>query len=140
MLVNIITLVVLGFGIYSLFFVKREAFPNIDLDTISIFTLYPGASSETVEKLITAPLEENLQDVDGIKTMKSVSTESSSIISLELDGDVTTSSIAKSDVQGVVDSWRELPQTAEKPVVTAIKTKLFPVITVAIKGEVAEET
>lgn len=140
MLVNIITLVVLGFGVYSLFFVKREAFPNIDLDTISIFTLYPGASSETVEKLITAPLEENLQDVDGIKTMKSVSTESSSIISLELDSDVTNSSIAKSDVQGVVDSWRELPQTAEDPVVTAIKTKLFPVITVAIKGEVAEET
>ena len=139
MLVNIITLIVLGFGIYSLFFVKREAFPSIDFDTISVFTVYPGASPETVEKLITTPLEDNLQDVDGIKRMQSVSTQSTSIISIELDADVTNSRLAQSDIQDVVDSWRELPQTAEDPVVTAINTKLFPVITVAIKGEVEEE-
>lgn len=140
LLVNIITLTVLGFGIYSLFFVKREAFPIIDFDNISVFTLYPGASPETVEKLITAPLEENLQDIDGIKTMQSVSTQSTSIINIELDPDVTNSALAKADIQDAVDGWDERPQTAEDPVVTSINTKLFPVITVAIKGNVAEET
>ena len=143
MLVNIITLVVIGFGIYSAFFIKREAFPAIDFDTITVFTAYPGAAPEVVEKLITAPLEENLQDVDGIKTMQSVSTQSTSIISIELDPDVTNSRLAKSDIKDVVDSWRQRPQSAEDPVVTAINTKLFPVITVAITAqndEVTEDT
>ncbi|MCY4380378.1 MAG: efflux RND transporter permease subunit [Proteobacteria bacterium] len=139
MLVNVITVMVVGFGIYSLFFIKREAFPNIDFDQISVMTIYPGASSETVEKLITAPLEEELRDVDGIKSMKSVSTQSTSIISLELDPDITTSDEARPDIQDVVDGWRDLPRTAEPPIVTAIKTKLFPVITVAIKGDADEE-
>lgn len=140
-LVNILTLAVLGLGIYSGLYIKRESFPNIDFGAIQILTTYPGASSETVEQLITTPLEQRLNAIDGIKEMSSVSAGSTSVIGLELDADITTSDELKSDVQNVVDSFSELPDGSQDPVVIAIESRLFPVITIALSGneQITEE-
>ena len=91
-----------------------------------------------MEKLITNPLEQDLVEVDGIKKMYSVSTESVSMIFLTLDPDVTDSVKAKQDIKDVTDSWTGLPETAEDPVVTTLETKRTPVITVTLSGDVEE--
>lgn len=137
-LVNVLTIFVFVFGIYSLFKIKRETFPNIDFDIVQVLTVYPGASPESVEKLITNPLEQNLLEVDGIKKINSVSTESTSIIFLTLDPDITTSDQAKQDVKDITDSWSDLPDGAEDPIVVKLETKQRPVITIALSGEVDE--
>lgn len=137
-LVNVLTIFVFVYGLYSLFKIKRETFPNIDFDIVQVLTVYPGASPDTVEKLITNPLEQDLMEVDGIKKINSVSTESTSVIFLTLDPDATTSTQAKQDVKDITDSWRELPDGAEDPVVTKLETKQRPVITIALSGDVEE--
>ena len=137
-LVNILTVLVLFLGSYSALLIQREAFPNIDFETIQISTVYPGASAEIVENLITNPLEQELLELDGIKTIQSVSTQSISLISIELDADVTTTDEAKSDASDIIDSWRDLPLEAEDPEVIALESGLFPVMTVSLSGEVEE--
>ena len=138
-LVNVLTVLVFVLGSYSAMLIQRESFPNVDFENIRIVTLYPGASAQTVESLVTNPLEQLLLELDGIKTIESVSTQSLSIISIELDGDVITSNEAKSNAQDIVEAWNDRPSDLEDPQVIAVQSSLFPVITVALSGEVDEQ-
>ena len=52
-LLNILTIIILAFGVLVSIDMKREAFPSIDFDTVTIKTIYPGASPETVELYVT---------------------------------------------------------------------------------------
>ncbi len=64
---NILTVILIGWGIYVGLTINREAFPNIDFDIVLVTTVFPGASPEEVEKLITNPIEDQLKSVEGIK-------------------------------------------------------------------------
>ena len=88
--VNIITILVLVAGSYSLFNINREVFPNIQVDVITITTAFPGGAAESLERLITNPLEQDLRELDGIKKMNSFSVEGQSVIVLQLDPDQPT--------------------------------------------------
>src|SRR3989338_11472686 len=83
--VNLFTLFVCVAGIVSIFQINREAFPNVNYGYVTIRTVYPGASPQEVEKLVTIPLERELNDVSDIKEMRSASLENMSIISMEME-------------------------------------------------------
>ncbi len=134
---NLLTLAVILLGVLSLLSIRREVFPNVSFDVIVVGTVFPGASPEESEKLITNPIEQDLKEVDGIKKMLSVSTESRSEITLFLDPDQTTEEKAKGDIQDVVDQFT-LPLGAEKPKVTAIDSKLTPIVELTVSGDLPE--
>ena len=130
--VDLITVFVFVTGVYSLVNIRREVFPNIDFDIITIVTPYPGASAASSERLLTNPLEQDLKEVDGIKKMTSISREGGSTIIMQLDPDQTTPDEAKDDIQEVIDRFQDLPEDAEDPIVTIAETKLQPVIEIAL--------
>lgn len=131
---ELFTFLVIGIGLYSMLTIKREAFPNVQYDVITVYTIFPGAAPSEVEKLITNPLEQELKEVDGIKKMFSSSIEGLSGIVIQLDPDQTTQAEAKVDIQEVVDRFDDLPDEAEEPRVTSLESKIFPVIEVAVTG------
>lgn len=133
---NLLTFFVFLIGIASIFLIQREAFPNINFDVITVSTVFPGATPDDSEKLISIPLELDMQEVDGIKRLQSVSAENLSLITVFLDPDQTTEAKGKSDVQDVVDKFVELPDGAEDPVVTSIEAKRSPMIEVTLAGNV----
>ncbi|MCB0420217.1 MAG: efflux RND transporter permease subunit [Bdellovibrionales bacterium] len=132
------TVGVVLFGIWVMFTIQKEAFPNISYDFIMVQTPFPGASAEETERLITNPLEQNLTEVDGIKRMESVSAENMSVIFMQVDPDQTTEAEAKLDVQEVVDRFVDAPEGAEDTLVTSLESKMQPIITVAISGNISE--
>ncbi len=135
---DLATVFVLIVGIAAAILIRREVFPNVDYDIIVVSTIFPGATAEETEKLITNPIERDLKEIDGIKKMTSTSQESRSYIVLQLDPDVTSQEEAKVDVDEVVDRF-DVPEGAEDPDVNAIDSSLVPIIEVAIGGEVSEE-
>jgi multidrug efflux pump subunit AcrB len=135
---NLLTIFVMIFGLYSFLKIRREVFPNINFDVITVTTALPGASAESVERLITNPLEQDLREVDGIKKMTSVSADNQSVIVLQLDPDQTTEAKAKNDIEDVVDNFRDLPEGAEDPIVTALESKKTPTVEVSLSGDVPE--
>lgn len=137
-LAELITVTVLILGIGSMLIIKREAFPNISFDIISISTPFPGASSEEVERLLTNPLEQDLKELDGIKRLESISAEGLSYIIIWLDPDQTTEDEAKADVQEIVDRFTDRPDDAEDPIVKTIESKLEPVIIASLTADVDE--
>ena len=128
------TFLILAVGLYSLLTIKKETFPNVKYDIITVYTSFPGAAASEVEKLITNPLEQELKEIDGIKEMVSTSSESISGILIRLDPDQTTESEAKSDIQEIVDNLKDLPEGAEDPKVSVLESKILPVISVGLTG------
>lgn len=124
-------------GIYTAFHIRREIFPNVNFDIVAVTTVFPAASPEEVEKLVTNRIEQELQEVDGIKKIQSSSIEGLSSITVFLDPDRTTAEKGKTDIQDVVDRLQELPDQAKKPVVTSIQSKLSPIIEVSLTGDIA---
>ena len=136
---NLIFFFVFIVGINSSLMIKRDVFPNITFDMISIGTPFPGASPSEVEKLITSPLEQDLTEIDGIKTMSSSSSENRSFILLELDPDEADPKDVKSDVQEIIDRFSNRPEGAEDSLVESIQSKFTPIIEISLFGKSSEE-
>jgi multidrug efflux pump subunit AcrB len=132
---NLITAFVVAAGFYSLTVIQREVFPNVKFDIISIRTLLPGATPEEMERLVTNVIEQEIKEVDGIKTVFSSSAESISEVLVQLNPDETNAEKGKDDLQNVIDRMTDLPKEAEKPVVTSIETKYQPVIELFVQAK-----
>lgn len=70
-------------GLLSFGKLPVREYPNIDSPIISVETSYPGASAEVVESKVTEPLEKELASIDGIRVLRSTSSEESSRINVE---------------------------------------------------------
>ncbi len=134
---DMLGIVIVVMGLYSLLTIRRDAFPNVNFDIITVSTLYPGASAEEIEKLVTNPIEQDLAEVDGIKKVQSISVEGRSQIVVQLDPDQTTESEGKEDIKSVIDRIT-FPKEAEDPLVTALETKQQPIIQVALSSAIPE--
>ena len=71
-------------GVSAYVSLPREAFPDVEIPQILVYTRYPGASPEDVEREITDRVERELQGVDGLDTITSTSQESVSIVTVML--------------------------------------------------------
>ena len=75
-LANMLMILIIIFGVYAWINLPRELTPEIALQNATVTTLYPGASPEEVEKLISAPIEEAIEEnVNKINLMISTSSE-----------------------------------------------------------------
>ncbi len=137
-LVNLLTLFVLGTGLVTYFQMPRELFPEFSRQAVQIVTTFLGASPEEMEKLITAPIEEEVAEIDGLDELLSVSQEGRSQILLKFQPD-TDMNRALSDVRAALDNVTDLPQEAKEPEVHEVKS-IFPVITVSLAGDIDEAT
>ena len=132
---NLITLFLLVVGGYQFFHVRREAFPEIDFDIMVITTLYPGASPEEVERLVTTKIEEQLRPVAGIDKVFSSSLENRSVITVRMDEDLSKRQIdrAINDIEQAVNRVTDFPSEVDRPVVQEI-TSDRPLITLSVAG------
>lgn len=128
----ILSLVVVGSASYFKLGVDR--FPAVDLPTVTVRTNLAGASPEEIETLVSQPIEEVVNTVDGIDNLRSVSVQGASIIiaTFKLNRDIET---AAQDVRDrVATVIRNLPPDTKPPVISKVNNDNTPVITVALSG------
>ena len=136
--VNLISIMLIILGAYAALNINREAFPNVNLDQISVSAVYPGATPEEIEKLIITPIEQELKSLSGIDKMTSVSFPGSATVTLELDPDATNRQRITSDVQLAVDRAVLPNDMPTEPFVLEIDGAVFPILQVAISGPYGE--
>lgn len=98
----LIVIVVVG-GLMSYINLPRESFPEVIESKIYISSVFPGNAAEDVEKLITKPLEEEINDISGVTKITSNSVQDYSIITVEFDEDITPEA-AKVKVKDKLDA------------------------------------
>ncbi len=138
LMVNLISIFLMSVGIYAIFDINREAFPNVNLDKIRIDIPYPGASPSEIERLVITPIEQELKALSGIDTMNSIAFSGSGIINLDIDPDSGNRDQIANDVQMAVDQTVLPDDLPAKPHVLEIDGAVFPVIQLAVSAPVSE--
>ncbi len=135
--VHLATLLVVVSGLAAYFGMPREVFPEFSLGTVTVTTFFPGAAPEDVERLVTLPIEERLEGLDGLDDETSLSQEGVSTITLKLQRGVDEGRFLD-DVRAAVQSGDlELPPDVDDPVVREVKSE-FPVIGFYVYGHADE--
>jgi len=131
------TMLILGLsviGVFSVFALGVDLFPNIDLPTVVVTTANPGASAASIETEITRPLEDVLNTIGGIDELRSASIEGLSqvFITFVLDKNVD---VAAQEVRDRVNLVLEsLPETAETPVVQKFDISAAPILRIVVSA------
>ena len=120
----IMALVVLG--LFSLFKLNVDLYPDVDIPFVIITTILPGAGPEQIETDLTKKIEDAVNPVAGVDWLQSYSQEGVSIViiafKLEIDGKV-----AAQDVREKISAIRgELPLEIEDPIIQRYDPASFP--------------
>ncbi len=137
--VNLIVLAVIVAGSLVFWRGQKEGFPQIKLNMVWISTVYPGATAEEVEKLITDKIEDAISKLDGAKKISGRSIEGLSTVIFEVDSDYSKDfDKIYADLKNSVDAIQDFPEDAMDPYIFDINTDTFHVISVFISGDITE--
>lgn len=132
--VNIFTLVIIFAGYYAAFTrLQRDLFPDVTTNYIQITTLDTTTSApEDIERTITVPIEEELANVRGVKSILSTSQDNYSNVVVEVEASIDDIQPVLNDVRQAVDKAKpKIPASAEPPVVEEFDIP-FPLISFTV--------
>ena len=141
-LANLLMIIIMVFGTIAWFVLPRALSPEISVQSATITTIYPGASPEEVEKLVTAPVEEAIEDnVNKIDIMLSTSSEGISTIVLQFE-EISDREYSKQlqNLRSAVERVNNLPaEILNEPEVADFDMESsFPVLTLVVGGAISE--
>jgi multidrug efflux pump subunit AcrB len=132
MTIFVAVIVVIVLGIVSVFKMTPDLLPNMDFPYAIILTTYPGQTPETVESVVTKPLEQSFSTIDGVKTITSTSSDNYSMLTLEFE-DGTNMDTATVDMRGNLDTIKDAwPDGVGSPYLMKINPNMMPVAMVAV--------
>ena len=133
---NLLMLLIIVAGLLSAFSIRKETQPEIELNWVRIQVPYLGAAPQEVEEGVVVKVEEAIQDVDGIKKLRSTAREGSGTVTAEIELDADFNAVM-SEIKTRVDAISTFPALTEKPVITEIEVT-NPVVMIAIHGDLDE--
>jgi len=129
------TMVIMSFmvlGIVSMTRLGIDLFPEVNFPFVNIAVIYPGASPEEVETLVTRPIEDAVAGINGVKRVISSSTESRAVVGLELRLEVDPQAAAAEVREKVAAIRSRLPEQIEDPTIVRFDVAALPIMTFAV--------
>ncbi len=133
---NLLMLVFLIGGAILAGQVKKEVFPDFDLDRVNITVPYPGASPEEVERGVVLAIEQAVQGLEGVKEVTASAQEGMGSIRVEMIEGENIQRLAQ-DIQNEVDRINSFPEEAEEPQVVIAQRRRY-VVELALYGDQSE--
>ncbi|MVN91772.1 efflux RND transporter permease subunit [Mucilaginibacter aquatilis] len=137
LLIIVIFTVLILFGALSYTKLNYKLLPTIEVPTVSVSTVYPGASAAEVETSVTKKLEDAFASVEGLDKLSSTSQEGVSQVVVQLKSGVDIDK-AERDIQRKADqAQNDLPDDIDRPVVNKINLEEVPVIRAGVTSNLA---
>ncbi len=130
---NLLAGVTIIAGLFVASTIKLELFPQLDLDIVSISVPYPGAAPEEVESGIIELIEDRIQDLDGIKRLRSTAGEGFGTLLVEVARGYDAAEL-RDKIKTRIDAITNFPVEAEEPNIEELLIR-NEVISLAISGE-----
>ncbi|MBX7046015.1 MAG: efflux RND transporter permease subunit [Ignavibacteria bacterium] len=128
----VMSIILVLFGFVGLRYLQVREYPSIDPPIVTVTTNYPGANADVIETQITEPLEQNLNGIEGIRTLSSVSREGVSIITVEFNLERDLESAANDVRDRVSRAQRNLPRDVDPPVIEKADADATPIIVLTV--------
>jgi multidrug efflux pump len=127
-------------GMVAYVTIPKEAEPDVRVPIIYVQLSQRGISPEDSERLLLRPVETQLKSVGNVKEMRSTAFEGGGFVLLEFEAGFDSKS-ALADVRAKVDQAKhDLPKDVDEPQVLEVNLSLYPVLVVALSGDVPERT
>ena len=133
---NLLMVLIVVWGVLALTGIPIEVFPSMETQSITVNVPYLGAAPEEVEQGVCLRIEEAVQDLEGVDTIRSTAAEGSGTVVIELETDADTREVLD-EVKSRIDAITTFPVETEKPIIQEALIRRR-VITVAIYGDVEE--
>ena len=134
-LATVMSLLIVLIGIIAFDRLTVREYPKIDSPVVSVRTVYTGASPQVIESQVTQPLEDSISGIEGVKTLKSVSREEVSQITVEFTND-RDPDLAASDVRDRVSRARDrLPLEVKEPIIAKVEADAQAIIWLRLFSE-----
>jgi multidrug efflux pump subunit AcrB len=137
MLVHVIVVVIVALGLMAAFRSPLETFPNVTLPTLFVTGVLPGASARDVETKVAIPIQEAVEELNGLKEYETTVSDGQARTIVELDDDWGEARVreAERDLRVLIDGINDFPPEMEdEPTIRRLNPQLFPVVRVALAG------
>jgi multidrug efflux pump len=134
-LATVMSLVIALFGGISLLRLTNRELPSIDPPIVSVTTVFPGAAPEVVETSVTDVLEDQVNGIEGVKVVTSLSREQVSQITVEFELGRDLEAAANDVRDRVARARNQLPEEIDEPVVAKRDSDAQAVMWLALSGE-----
>ncbi|HQQ77179.1 MAG TPA: efflux RND transporter permease subunit, partial [Thermoanaerobaculia bacterium] len=132
---TVLMLALVTLGVFSYRRLAIDMFPDVEIPVLSIFTRFPGASPETVEREVTKKLEQAVNPISGVKHVFSTSREGLSTVIIEFNLEVKINDAAQ-DARAKISAIRnDLPQGIEEPVIQKLDIGGMAVVALAVRSD-----
>ena len=132
---HILLIFILMLSIFSYLNIPKEIFPPMNMDKVVINGGYVGTSADVLDKMVVQTIEDNLQNIEALDTIKTSIKNGSFIITSEIKPGSDNVSVLN-DVKDVVAGVKkDLPADMNEPI-AKIKTHAFPLVLIALSGDV----
>ncbi|SFB37345.1 efflux RND transporter permease subunit [Algoriphagus aquimarinus] len=122
-------------GIFSYTQLSYELLPKMETNVVTISTVYPGAAPSEVETSVTKKIEDAVASLEGIKSMNSISQESVSIITIELEAGADVD-YSMQDAQRKINAiLGDLPEDADPPSLGKFDLDDLPIMQLAVYSD-----
>ena len=119
-LAMVVSLLILLLGLQGYHQLPMREYPQMETALITVTTLYPGANAETIQSLVTQPLQKNLASAEGIDYMKATSRQNISVISIYGRSGADSDRLFTELLAKVNEVRSKLPREAEDPVLSKV--------------------
>lgn len=131
-LLILLSLIVFGFSAFTSF--PQELTPEMEMPMLLVSTIYPGASPEDVQELVTKPFEEATATLNGVKERNSYSMENMSMMLLQYEYG-TDMDKAYNDLKKKLDTYvNTLPEETQTPVIMEMDVNAQASIMISVRG------
>jgi len=133
-LATVCSMVLVLFGVVGFFLLGVREYPAVDPPIITVTANYAGASPAVIASQITEPLEQQINGIDGIRVLSSISSEERSQIRVEFEVGADLEAAANDVRDRVSRAVRLLPKDADPPVVEKSDADSDPIIFLGVQS------
>ncbi|MBD3317534.1 MAG: AcrB/AcrD/AcrF family protein, partial [Chitinivibrionales bacterium] len=119
-------------GVTSYLGLPKEASPEIKQPYIFVTTVYPGVGAKDVENLVTRPIEDEIDGLEGLEEVVSSSQQSFSFIFATFSSNVSVETALRRVQERVDIAKAELPEDAEEPIAKELSSSDWPIIIISL--------
>ena len=127
-------------GAFSYAGLPKEGEPDIEIPAIFVSVPFPGISAEDSEKLLVKPMETELADLDGLKSLQSSAAENYAIVILEFEFGWNKGEVLAEVRDAMNNAEADFPAGAEQYTIDEFNFSEFPIIIVNLTGAIPERT
>lgn len=121
-------------GLISIPRLGLDLFPRVEFPIVTVTTVLDGAAPETVERTVSQVLEESINTIEGIRTLRSASSDSLSLLFIEFELEYDIQAKAQEVRDKVAAVRGKLPRDIEPPVVDRVDPDSAPILAVMVAG------